>query len=361
MKFRLFKRGPAPLMIDRVITGRGSHDDEVSLTHLILRGVRGDTESAERFAQQADSHLIDSGAVVRFLVDNALFHRLAIQQQAARTDVEDLLEKEPALVRIALLHGMFRSAVAGGTERKLARIARMFDRLYDFGLLLASAIDATLEEWIDTAEERLKTAQQIIARLAPPDRSPKENRTVNRRVSRFKEWDRYPHQVLIVPGFTPDEGPPQGTIHPRLRGRLDQAMQDFRDFQAPFILVSGGNVWAKDPAYYEALDMRQVLVEMGAPKDRIIVEARARHSTTNLRNAGRYMLRHGMTHALITTSAEQDLYFSFAELSTFYTRCTLTLGYRVGDLADVPFDPTHSVFKPSQQVFTINYRDPLDP
>ena len=46
--------------------------------------------------------------------------------------------------------------------------------------------------------------------------------------------------------------------------------------------------------------MKRALLGIGIPKDSIIVEARARHSTTNLRNAGRYMLSHGLVRGLVT-------------------------------------------------------------
>ena len=104
---------------------------------------------------------------------------------------------------------------------------------------------------------------------------------------------------------------------------------------------------------------------MGIPDDRIIVDARARHSTTNLRNAGRYMLEHGLSRALVTTSFGQDFYFSFPNISTFNHRCRSELGHEVGRLGDVQMsdsiDTAHSWFTPSPDVRRIGIRDPLDP
>ena len=75
-----------------------------------------------------------------------------------------------------------------------------------------------------------------------------------------------------------------------------------------------------------------MLIRMGVPKDKIIVDDKARHSTTNLRNAGRYMLRHGMKKALITTSKGQDFYFSHPLISSFTVRSIAQMGLKVGKL-----------------------------
>jgi hypothetical protein len=165
----------------------------------------------------------------------------------------------------------------------------------------------------------------------------------------------------VVPGFSPRDGIAQPGVHPTAQRRLVQAKADFDAGKAPFVLLSGSNVWPNGTPYYEALEMKKALIAMGVPGDRIIVDTRARHSTTNLRNAGRYMQAHGMNKALITTTFDQDFYFSASGISTFDARCMIELGYRVGRLRDVPFDPMHSVFMPSSKVRKVNIRDPLDP
>src|SRR6185503_8834544 len=103
------------------------------------------------------------------------------------------------------------------------------------------------------------------------------------------------------------------------------------------------------------------LLRMGMKEERVIVEARARHSTTNLRNAGRVMLEHGIRAALITTLGGglfgsdlfgQDFYFANPILSTFYARCERELGYRVGELNDA--GDAHVEFVPSESVRRLN-------
>jgi hypothetical protein len=120
---------------------------------------------------------------------------------------------------------------------------------------------------------------------------------------------------------------------------------------------------------------------MGVPSDRIIVDAAARHTTTNLRNAGRYMLDHKMDRGLVVTGGgpggpfDQAFYLSNPGISTFNMRCRSELGYEVGSLNDmrkVSLNKNNDhvtvidhkmelEYKPSSDVKRFNYRDPLDP
>ncbi len=100
--------------------------------------------------------------------------------------------------------------------------------------------------------------------------------------------------------------------------------------------------------------MRRYLIdELGVPADKIIVEPQADHSTTNLRNAGRYMSRFGLERALVTSSPQpfgQSFYFQSADGPFFgiHTRCMRSLGTRLGSLTRV--DNAHTAFTPSEAV-----------
>jgi uncharacterized SAM-binding protein YcdF (DUF218 family) len=87
--------------------------------------------------------------------------------------------------------------------------------------------------------------------------------------------------------------------------RVEVAARRYKDGQAPLILVSGGYVHPNQTADCEALEMKKSLIDdYGVPADSIIVEPRARHATTNLRNAARHMYRYGIpfeAKVLITT------------------------------------------------------------
>lgn len=173
------------------------------------------------------------------------------------------------------------------------------------------------------------------------------------------------YDVLIVPGYTPlDAAAPLHLeqIQPAV-ARVRAALDDYKAGAAPYVLLSGGSVHPSGTPYNEALMMREFLLERGVPEDRVLVDPHARHSTTNLRNAGRLMRELGLQRGLIVTGYEravfsQQFYFANPVLSTFLARCQATLGYGVGALKEV--DDHHVAFSPAAEVARPNYLDPWD-
>ena len=162
---------------------------------------------------------------------------------------------------------------------------------------------------------------------------------------------------LVVPGYTPRlwvMRAAEGELHAKVEARCAVAADDLARGVAPLAIVSGAAVRGRDN---EAMVMRAALLARGVPPERILVEPCARHTTTNLRNAGRIMLALGLADALVVTSdapwlarrgsrfVEQAYYLGWPRLSTFHWRCRRTLGYRVGELAWVR--PGHVRFVPS--------------
>lgn len=173
------------------------------------------------------------------------------------------------------------------------------------------------------------------------------------------------YDALIIPGFTPLHARQAMSLSqiPAARRRLDLAIQDFRGGRAPFLIVTGGSVHPSGTPYNEALMMREYLLEKGVPADRILVEPYARHSTTNLRNAGRLMLDMRLSSALIVTGFDrpvfdQAFYFGHPRLSTFAWRSRRELGYQLGSLTGI--DSHHIAFIPGSRVNTRKCMDPLD-
>lgn len=237
-------------------------------------------------------------------------------------------------------------------------------------LCLGDALqDDDLASWIQADAHRCLHAIAIIRAVAPPDPGADHNARVMARIRAFRGWDPYEHRLLIVPGYTPlDARVATPGVHPVTRRRLQMAEADLRANKAPFLLVTGGNVYPRGTPYYEALEMKSALCEMGVDEDRILVDARARHTTTNLRNAGRIMRALGIPKGLIVTVGGgvagsdffgQDFYLANPTLSTFHGRCERELGYRVGDLERV--DEGRIELTPSSQVDRFWFRDPLDP
>jgi hypothetical protein len=174
-----------------------------------------------------------------------------------------------------------------------------------------------------------------------------------------------PYDAIIVPGYTPvGSAKPMRLIDlPPACRRLDLAIADLSAGKARVLLVSGGNVHPPGTPYNEALSMRDYAIGKQVDPAKILVDPYARHSTTNLRNAGRMMRDLGLSRGLITTGFDEPMFdqaFYFGEeyLSTFADRCQEDLGYLVGDLTSI--DAHHIAFKPAPEVATVDYRDPLD-
>ncbi|MEJ7731737.1 MAG: YdcF family protein [Polyangiaceae bacterium] len=150
----------------------------------------------------------------------------------------------------------------------------------------------------------------------------------------------------------------RGTGTPVAQDRLLWAAADLRAGLAPLIVVSGGNVHPQGTPHNEALEMKRFLVEAGIPAAQVAIEPCARHSHTNLRNAGRYLLTRGLRRALVVTSRDQAMYFGRPRSSTFDVRCLADLGYLVGDLQSL--DDRRVGFVPSGRALEVG-RDPQDP
>ena len=179
------------------------------------------------------------------------------------------------------------------------------------------------------------------------------------------DWANYPYALLIIPGFTPLKTRQPLSVEdiPAAKQRIECAYDDWKKNLAPYILVSGGAVHPAGTPHNEALSMRDYLLKLGVPAERILVDPFARHSTTNLRNAGRIMREFNLKHALIVTGFEsspfdQAFYFRNPILSTFASRSRRELGFLVGKLNGI--DSHHIEFIPADEVATINPYDPLD-
>lgn len=175
----------------------------------------------------------------------------------------------------------------------------------------------------------------------------------------------FPYGLIIVPGYTPLEA--SEPVHlrdiPAMQKRIELAAQDYLSGKAPFVFLTGGNVHPAGTIYNEALMMREYLMDQGISPSRIIVDPHARHTTTNVRNAGRLMVQHGIEAGIIVTGFEspifsQVFYLSEPDLSTFNLRYHDTLGHSPGELAGL--DLNHVEFRPSPECMEKSYFDPLD-
>ena len=164
--------------------------------------------------------------------------------------------------------------------------------------------------------------------------------------------------LVIVPGYTPLQARKPIRLHPQAKKRLERAVEVAGRLGIPRILVTGGAVHPFGTPFTEAVEMAEELGRMGWPVGSTIIEDRARHSTTNLRNAGRIMIAKGWLTARIITDPLQNFYFGVPVLSTFLVRYRRGLGHEPGRLAWI--SPWESVFEPNPSV-VVPGPDPLDP
>jgi hypothetical protein len=142
----------------------------------------------------------------------------------------------------------------------------------------------------------LKAAVTLLAmndRLNAAQFEPLQNGLNAAAIARAKtiNWRKYPYSVVVVPG----SGPSQTGVRLSALGRIrvEQAVLLYRSGKAPFILVSGGAVHPMLTPYFEAIEMRHDLIEAwNIPANAILVDPYARHTTTNIRNAVREIVRY---------------------------------------------------------------------
>jgi hypothetical protein len=192
------------------------------------------------------------------------------------------------------------------------------------------------------------------ARFEPMDST---NRTAYNTVKKA-DWSRYPYAAILLPGEGPEN---EWAMSPVGKYRCQLGADAYRSGKAPFIIVSGGFVHPFQTPYCEALEMKNYLVHtLGVPDDAVILEPHARHTTTNIRNANRIMLRQGFPRdkrVLCVSTAGQSAYI----LAPFFAgRCKFEMGYvPFTDLKqEDPFSVSYTIDASSLQ---LDGTDPLDP
>ncbi|WP_127128894.1 YdcF family protein [Pseudoflavitalea rhizosphaerae] len=185
----------------------------------------------------------------------------------------------------------------------------------------------------------------------------KENAAAYKKAAKIN-WQSYKYSVILVPGLGPEQ--PGVKLDPNGAKRCDSAAVRYHAGLAPFLVVSGGHVHPNKTPYCEAIEMKKYMVEvLEIPASAIIIEPHARHTTTNLRNAGRLVYLFKMPSdkpVLIVSDASQTKYIN----GNMKLRVQKELGY-------LPFrsikqlSSTETEYLPSVNSLQINPLDPLDP
>lgn len=173
------------------------------------------------------------------------------------------------------------------------------------------------------------------------------------------DFDAFPFAAIVVPGQGPDD--PDTALHPSGRARADLGYERWAAGLAPVVLVSGGHVHPDRTPYAEAIEMRRHLLETrGMPASAVLVDPYARHTTTNLRNATRILVRAGVPGdrpLLVTSDVLQSAYIRSA---TFAARCDDELGHRPF-VGLTPLSSLDACFLPAHGSMHVDARDALDP
>lgn len=185
----------------------------------------------------------------------------------------------------------------------------------------------------------------------------KENAAAYKRAAGIN-WTAYPYSMILVPGLGPEQ--PGLRLDPNGAKRCDSAAVRYRAGLAPFLVVSGGHVHPNKTPYCEAIEMKKYMVDvLKIPAAAIIVEPYARHTTTNIRNAGRLVYLFKMPSdkpVLIVSDASQTKYIN----GNMKIKIQKELGY-------LPFhsirqiSSTETEYLPAVNSLQIHSIDPLDP
>lgn len=177
--------------------------------------------------------------------------------------------------------------------------------------------------------------------------------------ARRTNWSNYRYSTLVIPGI----GPELASMHlsPGGKYHLRMAAEQFARGEAAFIIVSGGRAHPFATPFVEAVEMRRALIERYAvPGNRIIIDAHARHTTTNMRNVARLIIEMGAPldkPVLVVSNPSQSANIGS---DAFVARNERELGYRPGT-AGKRISPTALEWRVSTASNRIDPRDPLDP
>lgn len=185
-----------------------------------------------------------------------------------------------------------------------------------------------------------------------------DNRAAYERIKTIN-WDDYPYSALVVLGSGPDNY--DFPLNPGGKIRLRIAAEKYKEGIAPFIIVTGGKVYPFKTRNVEAYHMKQYLMDrFNIPENNIIIEPHARHTTSNIRNTSRIIIRNGIPTAkpMLVTSSERHI--NSVSSDAFAERCKRELGlvpYVLKKRVSAYFVELY----PQLNALQINPIEPLDP
>lgn len=172
-------------------------------------------------------------------------------------------------------------------------------------------------------------------------------------------WKKHEFAAILILGAGPDD---DSAMNSTGRERCQQGALAWKQGKAPFIIVSGGFVHPFQTPYCEADQMKKYLIhDLGIPSDVIIMEPHARHTTTNVRNASRILIRRGVPLEIRVLTISSPLHILVVASPLFAARCLNEMGYVPYKEMKPGKNKYECSFALNEDVLQIDATDPLDP
>ena len=174
-------------------------------------------------------------------------------------------------------------------------------------------------------------------------------------------WDDFDYAFALALGDGPNEPDDEPNISVGGKRNADQAVFLYQQGKVPLVVMSGGHVKPFQVPYSEGIEMKKYVMEThNIPENRILVETQARHTTTNMRNAGRLIFRYGIPSdkkALVTSS---ESHINTIEASSFNRRSLEEMNHIPAEIYN-RISEIYLEFTAKIEVLHLDSSDPLDP
>ncbi len=184
----------------------------------------------------------------------------------------------------------------------------------------------------------------------------KENTSAYARLKTIS-WEDYPYAAVLAPGHSPEVA--YEPLNPNAKLRIRKAVEQYKTGKVAVIVFSGGHIRPPGTSYTEALEMkRYAMAEYDLPESAILIDPLARHTTTNLRNTARLLLKVGAPMEMKSLIVGDQVPYILSE--GFHKRNEAELGYFPVNLHErLAFDVQE--FSPEPMSMHRDAMDPLDP
>ncbi|TLX75968.1 YdcF family protein [Labilibacter sediminis] len=174
-------------------------------------------------------------------------------------------------------------------------------------------------------------------------------------------WGGYTYASILLLGDSPNSPGDDVRISESAKIRVKLAADRYHSGKAPLIIISGANVYPFQTPYYEAVEMKKWMMDnYNVPEKAIIVDPHGRHTTTNLRNASRYIFRYGIPDSIKSIVTATESHIDYIVSNNYTNTCFKHFGYMPVVLKD-RISINDVEFLPKLISLHADAIDPLDP